>query len=461
VHPPPVPPAAPAEAPAASPPPAPGMTVGDAARFFLPLILMTEMLFISHSVIHAFLARLKAPRTTLAGYNAAFSVQGTTGSPVWSGIPVALAFVSDRRSVYRLWVFFMVVSLPVLALLTLACLPVTGDLVYHTWLGASAEAARQARVATIYLLLIVPVVVVRNMTSAVVMVHRRTFLITLGTAVRLSALAGALLVLPYVLEGAAVGTAALLACIVAETGFMVGVGLPLFLALPPVRGEPARYRDMWRFAWPLMLTQVAEQGVTLTVNLFLGRLANPDLALAAFGVVFGLVKLFLSPVRNLAQTAQTLARSAADRRVMLRFTWRVGAGFLVLVGVLFFTPVRPWLLRSVIGLTEELAAYVGPALQVTLAMVLFWAYAEVFRGLLAGVRRTGPIAAAAGFRLAVITAVASTTLLSPTLNGAVVGVAAMSAGYAAEALVLGMRLFARPTGAAPGAGAGDGGSRTR
>ena len=73
----------------------------------------------------------------------------------------------------------------------------------------------------------------------------------------------------------------------------------------------------------LMITQITENGVSFVINFFLGRLANPDLALAAFGVVNALKSLVASPLRNMAQTAQALVHNRHDMHVMLRFAHRV------------------------------------------------------------------------------------------------------------------------------------------
>ena len=54
----------------------------------------------------------------------------------------------------------------------------------------------------------------------------------------------------------------------------------------------------------------AELGSIFVINLFLGRLRTAELAIAAFGVAHGLVSLLMAPVRNLAQSAQTLVGGA-------------------------------------------------------------------------------------------------------------------------------------------------------
>ncbi len=104
---------------------------------------------------------------------------------------------------------------------------------------------------------------------------------------------------------------------------MYWVSRAYYAELPAEGGEQASYRQMWTFSWPLMVTQVTENGVSFVINFFLGRLANPDLALAAFGVVNALKSLVASPLRNMAQTAQALVHSRHDMHVMLRFAHRV------------------------------------------------------------------------------------------------------------------------------------------
>lgn len=194
---------------------------------------------------------------------------------------------------------------------------------------------------------------------------------------------------------------------------------------------------MWGFSWPLMITQITENGVTFVINFFLGRLANPDLALAAFGVVNALKSLVAAPLRNLVQTAQALVHSRPDMSVILRFANRLTLVYVVLVGFLFYTPMRHVILTGVMGLPTKLNEYATPGVQMMLVVVVFWGYASLFRGLLSAMRKTQAIAGSAVIRLLVVTAVGSVTLIAPHLNGAAVGVAAIGAAFLAEATILG------------------------
>src|SRR4030095_4994095 len=121
---------------------------------------------------------------------------------------------------------------------------------------------------------------VRNIATALCMMHRRTLPISYATIIRLVAQALMLLVLPLWMEGAVAGAASLVGCMTVEAVYMYWVSRGYSPELPATGGEQAAYRQMWSFSWPLMVTQVTENGVPLVINFFLGRLAHPDLALA-------------------------------------------------------------------------------------------------------------------------------------------------------------------------------------
>jgi O-antigen/teichoic acid export membrane protein len=233
-----------------------------------------------------------------------------------------------------------------------------------------------------------------------------------------------------------------------EALYMYWVSRGVYAELPARGGEQASYRQMWGFSWPLMITQITENGVTFVINFFLGRLAHPDLALAAFGVVNALNSLVASPLRNLVQTAQALTHSRHDLRVMLRFAHRVTLVYVMLVGALFYTPMRDVILSGVMGLPSHLSDYATPGVQMLLLVVIVWGYASLLRGLLSAMRQTRAIAGSAVIRLLVVTAVGSVTLVAPHLNGAAIGVAAVGAAFLAEALILGWRVarYMRTTG---------------
>ena len=424
------------------------LTVRAAVVFFVPLILSTELHQLSHSLVHAFLARLGDPITTLAAFSVAFAFNTTFSAIISVETQVGISYITDRRSFWRVARFYFAVSLvPFLLIESIALTPL-GDWLFGELMGASAEVTRLAKSASAVMALWIFPNQARNLCTALCMMRRRTLPISYSTIIRLGSQALMLLVLPFWMEGAIAGAASLVGCMTVEALYMYWASRGFYADLPARGGEQASYRQMWGFSWPLMVTQITENGVTFVINFFLGRLANPDLALAAFGVVNALKSLVASPLRNLVQMAQALVHSRHDLRVMVRFVHQVTLVYALLVGAMFYTPLRDVILGGIMGLPGHLSAYATPGVQMILLVVIVWGYASLFRGLLSAMRQTRAIAGSAVIRLLVVTAIGSVTLIAPELNGAAVGVAAVGGAFLAEALILGWRVarYGRTTG---------------
>jgi hypothetical protein len=117
---------------------------------------------------------------------------------------------------------------------------------------------------------------------------------------------------------------------------------------------------------------------------------------------------------------------------MIVFTAQLIAGFIVFALLLFQTPLRDVILRDVMGLTPELAAYCEPAMGMAFAMAAFWACTALFRGLLAKARTTTSLAAAGVLRVGTAAAAGTVSLAYPELNGGVLGVGAWVLSYVVE-----------------------------
>jgi Na+-driven multidrug efflux pump len=419
-----------------------GIRLAECYRFFLPLVLMTELNMISKSVIHAFLARTAQPDIALAAFNTSFAYYYTIASATEVTAVLCISYLTSRQGLSSLVRFMtLVLSVPVGLSLLVAFTP-AGDWLYGTVFGASAAVVAEAREATWILCLSAPVLILRGAAFALLMINRRTLFITGSTLVRLASLALSLAIWPLVLDGAAIGAASLVTCMAMEMVFAWMFALRHARALP-VRGDaPPRAGVLWGFSWPLMLNQGSELGVVFVANLFIGRLAHADVALAAFGVVHGLVGLLFSPMRNLMQTTQTLVDTREDARVLLVFSLQLAGVFAVLALALFNTPLRAWVLSGVMGLNPALASYSAPAVSIAFAMAFLWALSALCRGLLANQRRTRLLALTAGIRLAAVGVTGAVFMAWPDANGAVMGLTAWMLAYAGEIVVLGRRLRA-------------------
>jgi O-antigen/teichoic acid export membrane protein len=407
---------------------------------------MAELHMLSHAVISAFLARMPDPEPILAAYSMAFYLHATLGSPVWACQFVAISYIRDKASMRRLLLFSVQAFALVGWLWALIALTPFGLYFFESLFGASPAVAREAQLCVIVSTLIVPFVFFRSLAYALLMIRRRTALVTLGTFLRLIGLAGILALLSQMTNGAMVGIGALTACIGLESIYAVFAARKYYRDLPGNSGTAPQYRELWRFGWPVMLMQTAESGVAFSVNFFLGRLFRPELAIAAFGVLDGMMRVLLGPLRNLTPAIQTLTQSRNDIAVIRRFAVQLAIGFTVIMAVFQLEAVRVWALQDVMGLPNNIAAYVSLALRLAFVLALCMTAAAFFKGLLLSSRKTGVIAVSSGARIVAVAGVGIVALLMPDANGAdangaVVGMAALIAAFATESVILGARVI--------------------
>lgn len=418
----------------------PPLKLRDCYWFFVPLVLMVELNMMSKSVIHAFLARTDNPSAALAAFNAAFTFYFAMTAASEVTVALCLSFLKSRADSLRLSRFIaLILSLPISIALAVALTPL-GNVVFGSWFGLGAQAQAEARGAVGLLIFSAPFLLFRANAFALLMLARRTIVITFSTLVRLLSLTVSLAILPMWLSGAAIGAAALVICMASEAIFSSAFAWRHLMALPATRPVQQTIGQYWSFAWPLIINASAELGSIFVINLFLGRLRTAELAIAAFGVVHGLVSLLMAPVRNLAQSAQTLVARREDVRTIIVFGTQLVGLFALLALVLFQTPLRNSILRGLIGLTPELAMYAEPAMAISFAMAAFWGCTALFRGLLATARTTGSLAASGVLRIAIAALASSIVFVEPDINGAVLGVAAWMLSYATEAAVSTWRL---------------------
>jgi len=412
------------------------LSLGVAYRFFLPLVFMTELNQISKTVIHAVLARTALPAVTLAAFNTAFVLYFMLASATELTVALTISYLKDKRMLRHLLSFLSIVlAIPMLLAQLVAWTPL-GDWAYGQMFGLGEDATAQAKLCTFILSITMPMLLGRGVAFGLLMLNKQTALITVCTFVRLLSLGGSLLALPLFLENAALGAAALTICISSESILAMILAWPYYRDLPATGETPPTKRALWRFSWPLILNTSSELGVVFIINLFLGQLINPELALAAFGVVHGLVTFLFSPVRNLAQTAQTLTNGRRDAALLVEFNMHIVAFLCLLAIALFYTPLASVVLDGIMGLKGELRDYCVPALKIAFMIPMFWALSSLFRGMFSKARTTGTLAATGVLRLCAALLIGSITIFFGTANGAVVGLAAWIVSYVVEVGVL-------------------------
>ncbi|MES2564432.1 MAG: hypothetical protein V4637_17165, partial [Pseudomonadota bacterium] len=199
------------------------LTVRVAVLFFLPLIISTELHQLSHSLVHAFLARLGDATITLAAFSIAFSFNTTFSGIISVEVQAAMSYITDKRSFWRIARFYFFIALVPFVVIEAVALTPLGDWLFGVMMGASPEATRLAKLASAVMGLWIFPNQVRNMTTALCMMHRRTLPISYATVIRMGSQVLMLMVLPFWMEGAVAGAASLVGCMTVEGIFMYWV----------------------------------------------------------------------------------------------------------------------------------------------------------------------------------------------------------------------------------------------
>jgi Na+-driven multidrug efflux pump len=203
----------------------------------------------------------------------------------------------------------------------------------------------------------------------------------------------------------------------------------------PAKGEPT-LRQMLALWLPLAASIVMMVLEPSTINVGLGRTGDPELALAAYGVAFGLALLVEAPILMLLDAS--VARSTDRAAFVLLRRFALGLGLIVTaVGLIVsITPLYGLIIRDLMNIPPDVAARARPTLQVLSFWSLPIAWRRAHQGLLIRVRRTAIISVATGVRLLTLAGALYAGLVLMPDRGAVVAGVAMVLSVTVEAALI-------------------------
>jgi hypothetical protein len=197
------------------------------------------------------------------------------------------------------------------------------------------------------------------------------------------------------------------------------------------RGRPLSYSYILHFFWPLALIMAVQGFSRPLINLFVSRAAGGAQALAVLTVVYPLGNLPYGWLNEM----RALPTAFKEQEHVLARLWRfaVGCGLAVFITMiaLYWTPVRTYILRTLVGVEETLAAQA----RMPLIVFSFFPLVVMVRAYLHGVglleHRTGALAPSGPARIVAI--LVALLIFSRTgIAGATQGVGALLAGFVVE-----------------------------
>jgi hypothetical protein len=177
----------------------------------------------------------------------------------------------------------------------------------------------------------------------------------------------------------------------------------------------------------MMLEGPAVQGA-------IGRLPEPTLNLAAWGLTMSLSLLVESPVIMLLATAIALVKDMATYRALRRFTVTVALFCTVLTALVAYTPLFGLVAGKWLGYKPEVVRAAQPAMQIMLIWTAAIAWRRFYQGILVRYGHTKKVSLGTAIRLCAAVGTAVILARNHGVPGVQVGALALMAAVVTEAL---------------------------
>ncbi len=199
-------------------------------------------------------------------------------------------------------------------------------------------------------------------------------------------------------------------------------------------------RHIARAWWPLAASWLLMAAESPTLSAVVARLAEPEINLAALGVVYSLALIVESPIIMLLSASTTLSKDWDSYLKLRRFMMSAGAILTVLHVLVAFTPLYHVVVVGIIGAPAEI---VEPA-RLGLMLMTPWTWAIAYRrfnqGVLIRFGHSRAVSVGTLLRLSSNGLMLAAGYLIGTLPGIVVATGSLATGVVVEALYAGLRV---------------------
>jgi hypothetical protein len=407
----------------------------DYARFLLPLMLTTIVQGLGSQVLNGGMARMPHAMDTLASFGLAWGITTFLLSPLLQVRNLGLALVDSRQALHRVRRVVLASGLALAGAMASLALTPAGVWVVEDLHGLDSRLSGMALLALGWLAPLPVLSGLLGFYQGTLVRLRRTGVVSAATMANITVSVCstfALLVVPFV---RAVPIA--LPLLVTYVGIVVELGIVTWGYRRYVRGalaqrgRPLSYSYILHFFWPLALIMAVQGFSRPLINLFVSRAAGGAQALAVLTVVYPLGNLPYGWLNEM----RALPTAFKEQEHALARLWRfaVGCGLAVFITMilLYWTPLRVYILRTLVGVEEALAVQA----RAPLIVFSFFPLVVMARAYLHGVglleHRTGALAPSGPARIAAIL-VALLIFSRTEVAGATQGVGALLAGFVVE-----------------------------
>lgn len=406
-----------------------------------PLAASWMFMAVEMPLVSAVLARLANPEVQLAAFGGlVFPLMLLIESPVIMLLAASTALSRDWPSYLSLRRYMTQMSV-VLTLLhvAVATTPLYGW-VTTTLIDAPPEIVGPARIGILVSIPWTWAIAYRRFNQGLLIRHGASRAVGVGTLVRLtstsSVLAAGFWLAPrFDLPGVAVGTSGVMVGVLAEAAYVRGRSRPVIedFLLPGEEGEPLPVGEFLRFYVPLALTSLLSLVVQPIGSAAMSRMPLALPSLAAWPVVAGLVFLLRAGATAYKEVVVAMLDRPGAYHALRRFTLWLFAATLALAFLFALTPLSGIWLRTISGLSGELAALAATALVVGVLMPAVGVLQNWYVGYLVHARRTRHVTESMALYLLVACSVLAGGIWLDRVSGLYVALAAFTVGNCAQA----------------------------
>jgi Na+-driven multidrug efflux pump len=349
--------------------------------FFIPMGFSVVLINLSHVIINGTLARAADPQTILAGYALAMSLLTVTERPAILLRQTCSALVRDRVSFRAVRFVGLCVVCASLVFGALVAYSPAGHWVFAVAFGAEPAVEREAVTAWRALMFLTWFSGFRCLFQGVIIYRMRTKWLTIGMLFRL---AGMFALSRWFIHTGV--SSALQGALIFVTGMVIEALLSwiecrrLLKALPErgVESDISRPRQVLPFYRPLLFSSLIVVWVMPILNAMLGTTEDAKLAIASYAVAASLMGLMLGFFTYFHQIALHFGRT--DPGQVRRFTLMLGLVPAVLLAVMAYTPIGPWMFTHALNVRGELRSASLHALRGFMPLVLVFPWLDTLNG---------------------------------------------------------------------------------
>ncbi len=420
----------------------PKVTLREVFRLWLPLAASWAVMGMELPLVSAIMARQADPAVHLAAYGGVvFPVALIVEAPVIMLLAASVALARDTASYRLIFRFMMVLGASLTVLHALIAFTPLFDLVIVPLFGPPEEVIEPARLGLKIMLPWTWAIGYRRFQQGLLIRFNRSHHVSIGTALRLVAVALVSVLAAFVFGAPGIVTAA--------SAIAVGVTVEAIysgVASRPVELGPLQEAErvvppltlgaFLSFFVPLVLTSLLSLLIQPIGSAAMARMPQALESLAVWPVVSGVLFIFRALGMALNEVVVALLDRPGAYGALRTFTLYLAAGLLALTALVAFTPLSPFWFADVSGLTQELTALAV----VGFAWALAWPSLDALRNLVQGVavftRRTGAISWSMGGFLAVTGAVLAVGVITQEFPALPVAIVAFVLATAVQVLWL-------------------------